>query len=132
MNNISLVGRMTKDVDLKTFGKTTVGKFTLAVDRMNKKELEAQGKETADFINCTTFGKMAEILAMYSGKGLMLGVIGRLQTGSYEKEDGTRVFITDVIVNQYDIIEWKKTNESDFNVNLEPEFEEVKNKRIPF
>lgn len=132
MNNISLIGRMTKDVDLRTFGATTVGKFTLAVDKMNKKELEAQGKQTADFINCTAFGKMAEVLSRYSGKGLMLGVVGRLQPGSYEREDGSKVYTTDVIINQYDIIEWRKRDESDFNVNAEPEFEEVKDKRIPF
>lgn len=96
MNNVNLVGRITKDLELKytASGMATL-RFTVAVNRTSKKE----GQPTADFINCVAFSKQAENLANYQGKGSLVGVEGRIQTGSYEGQDGKKVYTTDVIAN---------------------------------
>jgi single-strand DNA-binding protein len=65
-------------------------------------------KDETDFINCTAFGKTAEAICKYSGKGKKLGVEGRIQTGSYQKQDGTKVYTTDVIVDHADILEFNQ------------------------
>lgn len=79
-----------------------VGRFSLAVDREFKKE----GQPDADFINCLAFDKKAETIANYVKKGHKLGVIGRIQTGSYDK-DGTKVYTTDVMVDKIEFLQPK-------------------------
>ena len=101
MNSVVLVGRLTKDVDLRyTNNQTAVGRFSLAVDRFGK-------DNGADFINCVAFDKKAEVLTKYTHKGSKIAVIGRIQTGSYEK-DGRKVYTTDVIVNEIEFCESRK------------------------
>ena len=100
MNRACLTGRVTKELQLQQSAQQSYVKFTLAVDRMKKDE--------ADFINCTAFGKTAEAICKYSGKGKKLGVEGRIQTGSYQKQDGTKVYTTDVIVDHADILEFNQ------------------------
>lgn len=97
MNKSILIGRVATDLQLNQ-GQNPYVKFTLAVDRMKKGE--------ADFIRCTAFGKTAETLCRYSGKGKRLGVEGHIQTGSYSKQDGSKVYTTDVIVDRTDIIDF--------------------------
>ena len=85
MNNVVLVGRLTKDIELKyTQSGMAVAKFTLAVNRQFKKE----GQPDADFIMCTAFSKTAENLANFMRKGSQIGVVGSIQTGSYDNKDG--------------------------------------------
>ena len=116
MNNVILLGRLVADANLKYLqggNNTAVARFTLAVDKNlskeKRQEMEAKGQPTADFINCQAWGKMAESLVKYSGKGLRVLVNGRIQTGSYEK-DGQRIYTTEVIANNIEYIDWKNSN----------------------
>ena len=104
MNNVSLVGRLTKDVEVKyTNGGSSIARITVAVDRKFKQE----NGPTADFIPCIAFGKTAEFIEKYFSKGQRIGLIGRIQTGSYEKEDGTKVYTTDVVIENVEFVESK-------------------------
>ena len=98
MNNVSLLGRVCNEIELNFIEKTgmAIVKFTLAVNRMKKDE--------TDFIRCVAFGKTAEIIADYVKKGQQIGLVGRIQTGSYEKEDGSKVYTTDVIIDRFDFV----------------------------
>ena len=100
MNKVTLIGRLTADPEVKyTQGEkpTAIAKYTLAVNRRFKKE----GEQDADFIRCTAFGKSGEFAEKYLTKGTQIAVCGRIQTGSYEKEDGQKVFTTDVIAEEH-------------------------------
>lgn len=102
MNEVILIGRMTKDIDVRqTTSGSTVGRFSLAVDRFGK-------DKGADFINCVAFDKKAEVLQKYTHKGSKIAVIGRIQTGSYTNKDGQKVYTTDVIVNEIEFCESRK------------------------
>ena len=105
MNQVVIIGRITKDIECKyTQSGTAVGRFTVAVDRGKDKNGEDRG---ADFIGCTAFGRTAENLEKFSGKGLRVAVTGHIQTGSYEK-DGQKVFTTDVMADRVEFIDWKE------------------------
>lgn len=93
MNKVILMGRLTKDVELKRSGDTVIGKFTVAVDRRNK------NKDT-DFINCVAWNGTAEFINRYFHKGSMIAVVGELRTGSYEKSDGSKTYTTEVVVSE--------------------------------
>lgn len=109
MNSVALLGRMTKDLDLKTGGakNTSFGRFNLAVNRNYK---NADGKYDADFINCLAFGKTAEIIAKYFKKGSQIAVIGHIQTGNYTNKDGQKVYTTEVVVDGFDFVGSSSTN----------------------
>jgi len=102
MNRVVLVGRLTKDPELRT---TTSGisqtRFTLAV---NRRTAGADGQREADFINCVAWRGTAEAIAKYLKKGRELAVEGRLQTGSYDAQDGTKRYTTDVVVDNFTFI----------------------------
>ena len=101
MNQVCLIGRLTADREVRyTQGEkpTAVARYTLAVDRIYKKD----GEPTADFIRCVAFGKNAEFAEKYMFKGRRFGVTGSIQTGSYQNKDGQTVYTTDVIVNSQD------------------------------
>lgn len=100
MNNVSLIGRITRDVELSTTQNGKMfSKFTLAIQR---------DKENADFINCIAWNKTAEVAATYAGKGSQIGVIGSIQTGSYENKDGHKVYTFEVWVNRLNLLDSKK------------------------
>ena len=112
MNNVSLMGRLVRDIEIKTTATgMLIGNFTLALDKGlskdKKQELEAMNKPTADFIRCLSFGKTAEILGQYVGKGNRLAIEGRIQTGSYENQQGQRVYTTDIIVDRFSFIDFQ-------------------------
>lgn len=109
MNAVQLLGRFTRDNEFKEIGGTSVFRNNIAVQRNFKNK---DGERESDFINVVAFGKTAELLNQYFGKGQQVGVEGRIQTGSYDKEDGTRVYTTDVIVNQFDFVGSKNDNAS--------------------
>ncbi|KRL88673.1 single-stranded DNA-binding protein [Lactobacillus kalixensis] len=97
INRSVLVGRLTKDVDLRqTQSGTNVASFTLAVSRPFK---DAQGNREADFIQCIAWRKTAEILNQYAHKGSLIGVDGRIQTRSYQNKDNQRVYVTEVVAD---------------------------------
>lgn len=100
MNNVVLMGRLTKDPDIRrTNDGTAIGRFTLAVDRMKKDE--------ADFIGCVTFGKTAEFAEKYLKKGTKIAGSGRIQTGNYTNKEGQKVYTTDVILERLEFAESK-------------------------
>lgn len=115
MNNVNLIGRLTRDPELRyAITGTPITRFTVAVNRKlsreKRQELEVQGKPTADFIMCQAFGNTAELIANYFSKGNLIGLEGSIQTGSYKNNEGRTVFTTDVIVNSIDFIETKNIN----------------------
>lgn len=105
MNQVNLIGRLTRDVDIRESkdGETTIALFTLAVERMGSKE--------ADFISCRAFGKTAEFLEDNTSKGQRLGVTGHIQTGSYENKKGDTVYTTDIIVERIYFADGKREAE---------------------
>lgn len=103
INRIVLVGRLTKDPELRyTPSGVPMTRFTLAV---NRTFTDQQGNREADFIGCIAWRKQAENLANFMKKGNMIGIEGRLQTGSYEGQDGKRVYTTDVIADSVQFLE---------------------------
>ena len=136
INNTVLIGRLTRDPELRFIQSgTAVATFTLAVDkglsRDKKEEMESKNQPTADFINIIVWGKMGENCANYLAKGRLVGVQGRIQSGSYDAKDGTKRYTTDVVANQVEFLErGDKGQTSDFEV---PEgFSPVDNDDIPF
>lgn len=116
INNVVLVGRLTKDPDLKyTASGTAVSTFTLAV---NRNFTNQSGNREADFINCVIWRKSAETLANYAKKGTLLGVTGRIQTRSYENQKGQRVYVTEVVVENFQLLESRSTNQQHKNNDL--------------
>lgn len=107
MNTVQLVGRLTRDVELKfTASGTATGSFNLAV---NRNFTNQQGDREADFINCVIWRKAAENLANWTRKGSLIDIDGRLQTRSYENRNGQKVYVTEVVVNNFDLLESKET-----------------------
>lgn len=113
MNKVILMGRLTRDPEVRNSGDTAVARFSLAVDRRFKKD----GEVTADFPNCVAFGKTAEFVEKYAHKGTKFVVEGRLQTGSYTNKDGQKVFTTDIIVEQIEFAESKNSTTDDTTTN---------------
>ena len=110
INNVVLVGRLTKDPDLKYTGNgTAVATFTLAV---NRNFTNQSGEREADFINCVIWRKPAETLANYAKKGVLIGVTGRIQTRSYDNQQGQKVYVTEVIADNFQLLESKRADSS--------------------
>ena len=108
INNIVLVGRTTKTIELKqNKNGTNYVQFTLAVNRPYKDE---QGQQQADFITCVAWNKTAETIANYDLKGMMIGIEGRLQVRSYSNEAGVRQYLSEVLVNRFTFLESKKSS----------------------
>lgn len=136
MNNVSLMGRLVRDIEIKTTATgLAISSFTLAVDKGlskdKKQELEAMNKPTADFIRCLAFGKTAEILSQYVGKGNRLAIEGRIQTGSYENQQGQRVYTTDIIVDRFSFIDFKDSD-SGYQAPLQEAQPEITQGFVPF
>lgn len=109
INNVVLVGRLTKDPDLRyTANGQAVATFTLAV---NRNFTNQSGNREADFINCVIWRKPAETLANYARKGTLLGVTGRIQTRNYENQQGQRVYVTEVVCENFQLLESRSASE---------------------
>lgn len=107
MNNVNLIGRLTRPIDLRyTQSGVAYGSFTLAVTRRFKNQ---NGEREADFINCVIWKKRAENLANFTQKGSLIGVSGAIQTRNYENQQGQRVYVTEVLVENFDLLESRKT-----------------------
>ena len=110
INNITLVGRLTKDSDLRyTSDGTATATFSLAVNRPFK---SASGEREADFINCVIWRKNAENFANLTRKGSLVGITGRIQTRNYENKEGQRVYVTEVVAENFALLESKKDGAS--------------------
>lgn len=116
MNVVTLIGRLTRDPELKYLANTgtPVATFSLAVDKQLSKEkkqkLAEKGEPTADFINIVVWGKQAENCANYLAKGRLVAIQGRIQSRSWETENGRR-YATEVVANQVQFLEWGKDND---------------------
>lgn len=112
MNRIIITGRLTDQPQLRyTQSNKAFARFTLAVNRQRKQD----GTQEADFINCIAWDKTAELVCNYLSKGSFIGVEGRLQTGTYEKADGSRGYTTDVYVQNIEFLEKKKSEQKTTN-----------------
>ena len=104
MNNVSLVGRLTRDPEIKISASgSSYARFAIAVDRRKK-------DDGADFINIIAFGKTSEFIEKYFRKGQRIGIAGRIQTGSYDGKDGKKVYTFDVIADNVEFVESKSAS----------------------
>lgn len=120
MNKVVLIGRLTYNPDIKFRpgeDAAAIAKYTIAVTRAYKKT----GGAEADFIACTAFDRQAEFAKKYLCKGIKIAVIGKIQTGSYTNKNGTKVYTTEVIVENQELVESKSNNESIRNTNMPEE-----------
>lgn len=116
INNVVLVGRLTRDPELRfTSNGSAVASFNLAV---NRNFTNASGEREADFVNCVIWRKPAETLASYAKKGTLIGVVGRIQTRNYENQQGQKVFVTEVVCDNFQLLERRDANESQTNNNV--------------
>lgn len=108
INRVVLVGRLTKDVDLRYTGSgAAVASFTIAV---NRQFTNAQGDREADFIQCVIWRKAAENFKNFTHKGSLVGIDGRIQTRNYDNQQGQRVYVTEVVVDNFSLLEPKSDN----------------------
>ena len=109
LNSVALTGRLTKDVDLRyTQSGTAVGSFTIAVDRQFR---SANGERETDFINCAIWRKSAENFANFTHKGSLVGIEGHIQTRTYDNAQGQKVFVTEVIVENFALLEPRQASQ---------------------
>lgn len=134
MNRVNLTGRLTKDIDLrKTQTNKSVVSFTLAVD---SREKDNEGNYKAYFINCVAWNYSAEFLNKYAKKGDMIGVDGRLTTRDYVAQDGKKVYVTEVVVDELQKLTWEKKDESvsqeQDNSMFGGTYADIKSEDLPF
>jgi len=110
INRAVLTGRLTKDPELRTTQSgLSVAAFNLAVDRQYT---NANGKRSADFISCVIWRKAAENFCNFTSKGSLVGIDGRIQTRNYDDKDGKRVYVTEVVVDNFALLESKKDRQN--------------------
>ena len=122
MNKVILMGRLTRDSEVRYSQRessTAVAHYTLAVDRRFKRESDEQ---TADFIRCVCFGKLAEFAEKYLRQGTKIAITGRIQTGSYTHKDGQRIYTTDVVVEEQEFAESKRASEQNSGSSFPPSY----------
>lgn len=122
LNSTVLVGRMVRDAELKyTPSNQAVATFTLAVNRNFKSQ---NGEREADFINCVIWRQQAENLANRAKKGALIGITGRIQTRNYENQQGQRVYVTEVVADSFQLLEFNKQNNQgqSQSYNQQPDF----------
>lgn len=137
INNVTLVGRLTRDPELRyTTSNVAVATFNLAVNRNFK---GANGEREADFINCMIWRKQAELLAEWCKKGNLVGITGRIQTRSYENQQGQRVYVTEVVAETFQPLEKRdnSANQSNIEEQMPASFEttnplDISDKDLPF
>lgn len=135
INNVCLVGRMTKDAELRyTPNNQAVATFTLAVNRPFKSQ---NGEREADFINCVIWRQQAENLANWAKKGALIGITGRIQTRSYENQQGQRVYVTEVVAENFQIIEKRDNtaNQNSMTEQMPPSYTspmDITDDKLPF
>lgn len=114
INNVTLVGRLTRNPELKyTTSNVAVATFNLAVNRNFK---GANGEREADFINCMIWRKTAELLSEWCKKGNLVGITGRIQTRSYENQQGQRVYVTEVVAETFQLLEKRDNSANQSNI----------------
>ena len=138
MNTVVLIGRLTKDPEVRYISESqmAVATFTVAIDRPVK-----QGQEKkADFPRVTVFGKQAENCERFLAKGRLVGIRGRIQTGSYTNKDGATVYTTDVIADKVEFLEWADRSDrqqmpnipEETNIEIPEGFRAIEDDDLPF
>lgn len=114
INRTTLTGRLTNDIDLRyTQSGNAVASFNLAVNRPFTNQ---NGQHEADFVNCVIWRKSAENLANFTHKGSLIGIDGRIQTRNYENKEGQRIYVTEVVVENFALLDPKNSNQ-EINLN---------------
>ena len=111
MNKAVFIGRIVRDIELRVSqneNQTGVAKFCIAVDRKFKRD----GEPDADFLNCISFGKQAEIISKYFTKGMKIALVCHVLTGNYTNKDGIKVYTTDFVVDEFEFVESKGNSNS--------------------
>ena len=134
INQVILVGRMTRDLELRyTSNEKAVGNFTLAINRKYKDE---NGKYVTDFIDCVIFGKGAETLSKYSKKGDLISVEGSIQKRTYQDKENNKKYITEVIIENFHFLQQNKKEDNpykDMSVKVEASQQfEIDDSDLPF
>lgn len=125
INSVTLVGRLTKDPELRTTPSgVEVGNFTLAVNRTFTNQ---NGERDADFINCIVFRKQAVNVNQYTSKGKLAGVVGRLQTRSYDNKEGQKIFVTEVVCDNVQFLEPKDSQNGSNSYQNETSYQKGNN-----
>ena len=134
MNNVVLIGRLTRDPDVRyTNSQLAIARFSLAIDRGKDREGNDRG---ADFPNVVVFGRQAESCEKYLEKGKLVAIQGRIQTGSYEK-DGRKIYTTEVVAERVKFLEWGDRSAGATTVAPSPDgipegFQAIEDEDIPF
>ena len=134
MNKVIEIGRVTKDIEQKqTATGKTVAEFSIAVRR----EFNTNGEQDSDFFNCVAYGKTAELMSKYVKKGDQVAIVGRLQTRNYTNNEGRKIYVTEIIVDNVEFLQGKRESAStDAKVEADPfsspVFEEVEPDGLPF
>ena len=129
MNKVLLVGRLTRDPEMRTTGTgMVVTKFSVAV---NHNFTDRNGERGVDYINCSAFNRQAENIAKYCKKGSLVSVEGSIRTGSYDAPDGTKKYTTDVACNQVNFLSTKNDNSNNFEANPMPIDNKYQDPEIP-
>ena len=114
INNVTLVGRLTRDPELRyTPSNIAITTFNMAVNRNFKNQA---GDREADFINCMIWRQQAENLASWAGKGALIGITGRIQTRSYDNQQGQRVYVTEVVADTFQLLEKRDNSANQSNI----------------
>ena len=121
MNKVIIIGRNTKDIELRqtTSGVSAI-EFSIAVKRAFK---NANGEYESDFFNCIAFKNTAELISRYVKKGDMIGIVGRLQTRNYTNKEGRKIYVTEIVVEEVEFLQTKKQEEE--QTPAEPKWEEI-------
>ena len=127
MNKVILTGRVSQTPKIKQTGTVKVAEYGLAVDRPYKRE----GQPTVDFFNCTAFSHNADFAEKYFQKGMKIGVSGRLQTSSWNAQDGSKRYKTEVIVDEQEFLQKKSENATE-NVSQRQEWNDATQEELPF
>ena len=130
MNRVELIGRLTKDVELNTTNNgVSVAKFGIAVNRKFKDE---NGESVADFFNVVAWRGLGENIHKYCKKGSKVFIAGELQNRSWDKDDGTKAYITEIVANECEFLDTKPNGESSDNTETEKKFTPVDSDNLPF
>lgn len=126
MNKFNGIGRLTKDAELTTTTNgVNVAKFTIAI---NRKFRNADGDYEADFINCVAWRNTADLISKYTKKGDRIGVCGSVQTRSFDAQDGSKRYVTEIVVDEIEFLSTNNTEKKDEPTKLEP----IDSSELPF
>lgn len=135
INNVTLIGRLTRDAELRyTTSNIATAQFNIACNRNFK---NANDEYDADFINCVMWREQAERFCNWTRKGMLVGIVGRIQTRSYENQQGQRVYVTEVVAESFQILEKRDNtaNQNSMTEQMPPSFAnpmDITDDKLPF